>query len=131
MSISMGSSPSEMNSSGMELIHALRCSSSLKSSSGSGTVAASGGLEVSMRISSLLEELLDRCPLVLPALMVAEGTTKRMMGPHTYISLGYGEVSSDGKALSDWLPSSSCFRFYVVFDCSSGVRSRSAHSARS
>ena len=84
-----------------------------------------------MRISSLLEELLDRCPLVLPALMVAEVTTKRMMGPHTYISLGYGEVSSDEKALSDWLPSSSCFRFYVVSDCGSGVRSHSVHSARS
>ena len=129
--MSMGSSPSEMNSSGMELIHALRCSSSLKSSSGSGTVAASGGLEVSMRISSLSEELLERSPLVLAALMVVEVTTKSRMGPHTYISLVYEEESSGRKALSDWLPSSSCFRFYVVFDCGSGVRSHSVHSSRS
>lgn len=127
MSTSMGSSPSEMNSFGMESIHALRCSSSLKSSSGSGTVAASGGLEVSMGIPSLLEELLERPPLVLAASVVAEVMTKRRMGPHTYIS-PVAEEESGEKALSDWLPNNGRFRFCVISDCCSGVRSRSARS---
>ena len=127
MSISMGSSPSELNLSGMESIHALRCSSSPKSSSGSGTVAGSSGLEVSMKIPSLLEELLERSPLVLAASMVAEVMMKRRMDPHTYIS-PLDEKESGGKASSDWLPDNSRVRICAIFDCVSGVRSRSALS---